>query len=105
MTIDTDIELVRAYFHMPMNVATQKLQIGSTALKKICRKFGITRWPYRRIKAIEKLIQQLEATGADVASNISLSSPQQDPGFEGQAIRDKLKDLHKEKEALCLQGS
>ena len=92
--IDTDIHLVKNFFHLPMSVATQKLQIGSTALKKICRKYGIPRWPYRRIKAIEKLIQQLEETGALESSHL-----------EGKAIRDKLQDLHKERDTLCLQGS
>ena len=90
---------MRNYFHLPMNVATQELQIGSTALKKICRKYGISRWPYRRIKAIEKLIQQLEETGA--VSDTSTSSA---TSLEGKAIRERLQDLQKEKEILCLQG-
>ena len=94
--IDTDIEVVREYFDLPMNVATQKLKIGSTALKKICRRYGITRWPYRRIKAIEKLIQQLEDTGATESSRYQV---------EGQAIRERLEDLYAEKEKLCLQGT
>ena len=79
-----------------MNVATQKLKIGSIALKKICRRYGITRWPYRRIKAIEKLIQQLEDTGATESSRYQV---------EGQAIRERLEDLYAEKEKLCLQGT
>ena len=80
---------MRGYFHLPMSLATQKLQIGSTALKKICRKYGIKRWPYRRIRACQKLIEQLEETGA----------------AEGLAIREKLRDLYAEKEQLCLHGS
>ncbi|QDZ24893.1 RWP-RK domain-containing protein [Chloropicon primus] len=93
---DMDITLVRNCFHLPMNVATQRLKIGSTALKKICRKHGIMRWPYRRIKAIEKLIQQLEETGA--TENFHFEA-------EGQVIREKLQDLYVEKEQLRLNGN
>lgn len=95
--IDTDIDLVRGYFHLPMSLATQKLQIGSTALKKICRKYGIKRWPYRRIRACQKLIEQLEETGAAEAWHFGEA--------EGLAIREKLRDLYAEKEQLCLHGS
>ena len=100
--IDTDIQVVKTFFHLPMNIATQKLQIGSTALKKICRRYGIMRWPYRRIKAIEKLIQQLEETGACLKTS---EGEYHVLGAEGQAIRDKLSDLYAEKEQLCRQGT
>ena len=46
---DSDIRLITQYFQLPMRVATKKLNMGATALKKICRRHGITRWPYRRV--------------------------------------------------------
>ncbi|KAJ1492892.1 hypothetical protein T484DRAFT_1770157 [Baffinella frigidus] len=32
---------------MPLIVAATKLGICATALKKVCRKLGVTKWPYK----------------------------------------------------------
>ncbi|KAH7683727.1 RWP-RK domain-containing protein [Dioscorea alata] len=47
------------YFHLPMTEASKQLKLCSTAIKKICRKYGIIRWPYRKIKSIDKMISNL----------------------------------------------
>merc|ERR1712137_272527 len=47
-------------FHMPINDASAKLGICSTLLKKLCRKNGVTRWPHRKVKSIQLLIEQSE---------------------------------------------
>ena len=45
----------------PLEEAASNLHIGPTYLKHICRKkFNITSWPYRRIKSIQKTIQNLK---------------------------------------------
>jgi hypothetical protein len=43
-------------FHMPSEQACRKLGIGLTVLKRQCRKFGIKRWPFRKIKSLDRLI-------------------------------------------------
>ncbi|KAI7728256.1 hypothetical protein M8C21_019039 [Ambrosia artemisiifolia] len=50
------IEDLVGYFHLPIEEAGKKIQICPTVIKKICRKHGLTRWPYRKIKSIEKKI-------------------------------------------------
>lgn len=46
-------------FHVPAKDATFQLGICSTAFKKVCRKVGISRWPYRRYRSIVSTLDAL----------------------------------------------
>ena len=46
-------------FHMPSELACRKLGIGLTVLKRQCRRFGIKRWPFRKIKSLDRLINNV----------------------------------------------
>lgn len=46
-------EDLKNHFHTPAVEAARELNICVTALKKICRDMGITRWPYRRIASLQ----------------------------------------------------
>jgi len=48
------ISELQVVFHLPMAEAALKLGVCSTVLKKICRRNGISRWPYRQIRKIDK---------------------------------------------------
>lgn len=37
------------YFHLPIDKAAEGLNICPTVVKKICRKHGVDRWPYRKV--------------------------------------------------------
>jgi hypothetical protein len=39
---------ISMYFHLPLMRAAPALQISGTALKQVCRRLGIRRWPYTR---------------------------------------------------------
>jgi hypothetical protein len=54
------IEDLRKYFHLPIVEVARQLGTCTTALKKICRKNKINKWPYRQIRSITKSIQSLE---------------------------------------------
>ena len=54
------LENLSQYFHLPINDVAKELGICATVLKKICRKNGINRWPHRKIKSIDKMIESLE---------------------------------------------
>ena len=43
-----DLAAVRSKFALPQQQAAQQLGISLTSLKQVCRKLGLTRWPYRR---------------------------------------------------------
>ena len=47
-------------FGMPSEEAAKKLGVGLTVLKRICRKFGVPRWPYRKLKSLDRLISNVE---------------------------------------------
>lgn len=53
-------QLLQEVYHLPINEAADQLGIGVTVLKKYCRRFNIDRWPYRKLKSMDKLIQSVE---------------------------------------------
>lgn len=54
------IDDLRQFFHLPINEVAQQLGTCATALKKICRRNKINKWPFRQIRSISKSIQSLE---------------------------------------------
>jgi len=48
------------YFHLPINEAAAQLGVCATVLKKICRNNGVKRWPQRKIKSINNMIEALQ---------------------------------------------
>ncbi|KAK9823933.1 hypothetical protein WJX72_006457 [[Myrmecia] bisecta] len=44
------------YFDLPIQDAAGRLRVGVTTLKKLCRKFHVGRWPYRKRSSVEKMI-------------------------------------------------
>jgi len=64
-----------------------------TSLKKVCRQHGILRWPYRRLKMIDRKIQSLEHHMAE-------------GGEDQEDVRRQLEKLHNERAALpCNYGT
>ncbi|XP_065851506.1 uncharacterized protein [Euphorbia lathyris] len=55
MTLDD----FKDYFHLPMGQASRQMNLCITVLKKICRKYGLYRWPYRKIKPLRRQILEL----------------------------------------------
>mmetsp|Transcript_12484 Transcript_12484/g.31537 ORF Transcript_12484/g.31537 Transcript_12484/m.31537 type:complete len:174 (+) Transcript_12484:160-681(+) len=49
---------IAAYFHLPRRAAATRLQICVTILKRRCRELGIRQWPFRKVRAIERLMAQ-----------------------------------------------
>ncbi|KAL6757196.1 hypothetical protein V8C86DRAFT_2630833, partial [Haematococcus lacustris] len=52
--------LLQEVYHLPINEAADQLGIGVTVLKKYCRRFQIGRWPFRKLKSMDKLIRSVE---------------------------------------------
>ncbi|XP_073053934.1 uncharacterized protein [Primulina eburnea] len=46
------------YFHLPISAASKEMNICASAIKKICRKEGLSRWPHRKIKSIKSQISK-----------------------------------------------
>jgi hypothetical protein len=43
------LESLSKYFTMPEKAVAKELGICLTSLKKMCRSYGITRWPFRKV--------------------------------------------------------
>eukprot|EP00958_Prasinococcus_capsulatus_P020654 scaffold2727_cov385-Prasinococcus_capsulatus_cf.AAC.14 len=76
-------ELIKQYFIYPITEAAAKLKVCPTVLKKRCRKYGIKRWPYRKLISLNNKISKFEeimrspTLSANVVSEISRKYVQQ----------------------------
>mmetsp|Transcript_52471 Transcript_52471/g.113866 ORF Transcript_52471/g.113866 Transcript_52471/m.113866 type:complete len:239 (+) Transcript_52471:92-808(+) len=46
-------------FHYPERAVARELGVCLTSLKKICRQHGIARWPYRKLRCLERKIDKV----------------------------------------------
>ena len=53
------LEELTAVYHLPREQAAASLRVGCTFLKKICRTYGIKRWPSRKLAALNNHIDEL----------------------------------------------
>ncbi|CAH9076739.1 unnamed protein product [Cuscuta europaea] len=44
------------YLHLPIEEAARRMNICPTVMKKICRRDGLVRWPYRKVRSIQRKI-------------------------------------------------
>ncbi|KAM0936785.1 putative transcription factor Nin-like family [Dioscorea sansibarensis] len=58
-------EDVSRYFYMPITQAAKELNVGLTLLKKKCRELGIPRWPHRKMKSLQTLINNVQELGRE----------------------------------------
>jgi len=54
-------EVLATCFHLPSEQACRQLGIGLTVLKRQCRRYGIARWPFRKMKSLDRLITNVQA--------------------------------------------
>jgi len=57
---DLDLKVIATLFHLPISEAAKHLGVGATVLKKRCRRLGIPRWPYRKLKSLDNVSSNLE---------------------------------------------
>jgi hypothetical protein len=55
---DLSLKNIEKYYIYPIAEAAKLLGCCTSVLKKIMRKFGIKRWPYRKIKSLDKMINE-----------------------------------------------
>ncbi len=56
---DITLEVLEAYYDTPLRHVSQKVGLSITMLKKICRSYGIQRWPHRQIRSINRSIAKI----------------------------------------------
>jgi len=58
------LEELEQYFNVPEKQVAKNLGVCLTSLKKLCRHHGIHRWPYRKLKSIEKKIHRIRQSSS-----------------------------------------
>jgi hypothetical protein len=53
-------EEVSRHFSMPIKQAARELNVRLTMLKKRCRELGFPRWPHRKVKSLQTLINNVQ---------------------------------------------
>ncbi|CAM9579322.1 unnamed protein product, partial [Hapterophycus canaliculatus] len=54
------LEVLESFYHVPLNVAAVQLDVSLTMLKKLCRAYGVKRWPHRQVSSLDKTTLKLE---------------------------------------------
>ncbi|XP_023002694.1 uncharacterized protein LOC111496477 [Cucurbita maxima] len=78
------------YLHLPISEASKKLNVCNTVLKKICRRSGLSRWPYRKIRSYERRIAALKTT---MNSNYGDTKARARAEAEIQRVQKELSDF------------
>jgi hypothetical protein len=94
MKKDLSIQTVAKSFHLPIHLAAESLGVGETWLKQKCREYDIKRWPYRKVKSLEKAIEKVTR----------LLQGCRDPEH-GREMQKNLDELKKHREELCFRDT
>ncbi|RLN80092.1 hypothetical protein BBJ28_00014108 [Nothophytophthora sp. Chile5] len=85
--------MLRPHFERPLQQAADSFGVCTTLLKKICRRNGISNWPYRKICGLRKSI-------ASMAKQVNYFD-----GEQKRAYADQLDKLQRELEAYLRTGT
>ena len=80
------LDQIQECFGMPIVDAAARLGVGLTVLKKLCRQYGVPRWPHRKMKSLECLISNIEA--------IAANDPEQKLAAETNSTVNELRTQH-----------
>ncbi len=92
-TRDITLEELEAHYDTPLRHVSRKMGLSTTMLKKICRRYGIQRWPHRQIRSIDRSIARIWQ-GGETAS-------QQKPG----EVQERIKRLENKKRFVICGAS
>ena len=59
-SVALELEEIQKHFSMPITQAAREMKVGLTVLKKRCRELKIMRWPHRKIKSLNSLINNVK---------------------------------------------
>lgn len=52
---------LQAWFQLPEHQACRRMGLGLTVFKRVCRRFGVRRWPYRKLQRLKHVLKKVEA--------------------------------------------
>lgn len=65
------------YFTVSMQDACRALELGLTVLKRLCRHYGISRWPYRKFASLDRLVADMKEQGRQNPDHVYVALVQQ----------------------------
>ncbi|CAI5481153.1 unnamed protein product [Closterium sp. Yama58-4] len=65
---EMQLDELSQYFRMSIQNAARVLGVGLTVLKKRCRELGIQRWPHRKLKSLDNLIENMKEIHGPMAA-------------------------------------
>jgi hypothetical protein len=83
---------ISRFFDVPITQAAEGLGVSESYLKRLCRVFSITRWPYRRVRSLQEKIDRLQESLTD------------DPFVNVDHVNSKVETLQKEMEEIFEKG-
>eukprot|EP00761_Pharyngomonas_kirbyi_P001130 gb/GECH01001131.1/.p1 GENE.gb/GECH01001131.1/~~gb/GECH01001131.1/.p1 ORF type:complete len:198 (+),score=31.00 gb/GECH01001131.1/:1-594(+) len=57
---DITFEQASQYFELPLDTAANRFDLSSSHFKRVCRRIGILRWPFRQLSKIKSQINELD---------------------------------------------
>lgn len=85
-------------FHLPLREAATQLLVCTTVLKKRCRNLGIHRWPYRKMRSLERQIEQIADGSSEEAFQLQaqIEALRQNPLGDDSSTYSEAQDLEPE---------
>lgn len=89
------LEMLECFYHVPLNIAARQLNVSLTMLKKLCRAYGVKRWPHRQVSSLDKAISRLEEK----------INARKDGGKDAPSLRRKLAQGKKRRSVIIKTAS
>ena len=67
---EVKLDELSKYFHLPEKAVAKELGICLTSLKKLCRSYGITRWPFRKLKSLERTMRKVQTENDGINGSV-----------------------------------
>ncbi|KAK7317113.1 hypothetical protein RJT34_01080 [Clitoria ternatea] len=58
-----DFDEIKKHFNVPITEAAKEMNVGLTLLKRRCRELNIMRWPHRKLKSLQLIIDNVKELG------------------------------------------
>jgi len=66
-----NLETLEQFFCYPLHLAAKKLGICQTAIKKVCRRLGIKKWPYKEMRLPSNAEEEAAPSGSASPTDVS----------------------------------
>ncbi|KAF4041719.1 RWP-RK domain [Phytophthora infestans] len=109
--IHFDVAQLQTVYHLPLKTAAERLGICEAALKRICRRNHISKWPYRQLSSVRRRIAELKDRRAVMLAGDSDARSPEQRDFQDQPdsvtpvqFDDRLRRLEEEQNQIIMSA-